>query len=100
MKFGLSDEHWKIIEKLVLNPFRVHQATVWIFGSRARGDYREFSDLDVLYEASSSLPPGFISRMTENLEESRLPIKVDLVNKSDVAESYKTNIGKDMVLIR
>jgi hypothetical protein len=54
----------------------------------------------VLYEASSPLPSGFISTMTEALEESRLPIKVDLVNKNEVAESYKANIGKDIVLIR
>jgi len=79
MKFGLKAEHWKIIELVLLASLKQQGAKIWIFGSRARGNFKEFSDLDVLFQTQAPLPPCLISNIQEALEESRLPIKVDLV---------------------
>lgn len=45
MKFGLSQSEYKLIQLLVIEPLARYQAQVWIFGSRARGDFKPFSDL-------------------------------------------------------
>ena len=79
MKFGLSDEQFQILNQIVVSPLKSHGAAVWIFGSRARGDHKPFSDVDIMYERkdSTQFPKGFISHLREEIEESRLPFKID-----------------------
>ena len=47
MKYGLSDENYLKI-KNVINKFSNYEFI--IFGSRARGDYKNNSDIDVIYK--------------------------------------------------
>ena len=97
MTFGLSEKHFQIVQDLAINPLKLQGAHIWIFGSRARGDHRPFSDLDILFKANRPLPSGLLGKINESLEESHLPIKVDIVEESDLAESYKENVFRDRV---
>jgi predicted nucleotidyltransferase len=101
MKFGLTDQQFQILDKIAIAPLKSHGATVWIFGSRARGDHKAFSDIDLMYETidNSPLPVGFISILKETLEESSLPFKVDLVDLKELAESYRSNALADRTRI-
>lgn len=99
MKFGLSKEDYSLLKSLLFDPLKEKSAKLWVFGSRARGDHKPFSDVDVLYSASTKLPLGFISEIKESLEESRLPIKVDLVSVEDLAESYRESVERDKIEI-
>jgi uncharacterized protein len=101
MKFGLDLKHFQLLEKLVINPLKNSGFKIWIFGSRARGDHRPYSDIDLLYQfpEQSTDFSRLISRLKEELEESSLPYKVDLVDINDLAESYKQNILRDRVEI-
>lgn len=100
MKFGLSPSSWEILDRIVFQPLLRSGAKVWIFGSRARGDQREYSDLDVLYRIPSPLPDGMLSRIREALEESKLPILVDLVSEADLADSYRAGAIRERVEIK
>jgi predicted nucleotidyltransferase len=44
MKFGLTEQQYQYLQEIVVAPLKNQGATVWIFGSRARGDYQEFAD--------------------------------------------------------
>jgi uncharacterized protein len=101
MKFGLSAEQFQILYQIVVSPLKSHGATVWIFGSRARGDYKPFSDVDIMYEKKDSTQflNGFISHLREEIEESRFPFKVDLVDANEMAESYKSGALADRVIL-
>lgn len=99
MTFGLSQEDYQLLLKLAVLPLKKHGARVWVFGSRARGDHRPFSDIDLLYSPASELPPGALAEIINDLEESSLPIKVDLVRDTDLAKSYRMNVSKDQVEI-
>lgn len=94
-RFGLASRHWELISQLVIAPLHRHNCNVYVFGSRARGDFRPFSDLDLLVEGS--VDPLALSEIREDLEESNLPIKVDLVHIDDLAESYRAGILHDRV---
>ena len=96
MKFGLSEEYLEILNNLVILPLKNAGGEVWIFGSRARGDHKKFSDIDLLFELSD-IPKGFVSQITEDIEESRIPYKVDLVNIKELASSYRDNVIRDRV---
>jgi uncharacterized protein len=103
--FGLSESDWRIFERIVLIPLKTLGAEVWVFGSRARGQHRPFSDLDVLYrlnEATKKTDANFDARIFEikaNAEDSNLAIKVDLVDESTLAASYRDAILEDRIAI-
>ncbi len=101
MKFGLTEDQFQILNQIVVSPLKSHDATVWIFGSRARGNHKPFSDVDIMYERkdSTQFPKGFITHLREEIEESRLPFKVDLVDLNEMAESYKSGALADRVIL-
>ena len=93
MIHGVSTEHLKILNEQLVAPLKHFGATVWVFGSRAEGSHKEFSDVDIAYELpkSKNLPKGFLSKALFAIEDSRFPYKVDVVNWSELADSYKKN---------
>ena len=101
MKFGLTEDQFQILNQIVLSPLKSHGATVWIFGSRARGDHKAFSDVDIMYEnkENTQFPLGFIGHLKDEIEESRLPFKVDLVDANEMAESYRSGVLADRVVL-
>jgi predicted nucleotidyltransferase len=96
-KFGLQDAHWLILHDLVVRPLTQAGSSVFIFGSRARGDYQPFSDIDILVEGPASA--SLLSSIAEELEESTLPYRVDLVPASELADAYKPSVERDRVRI-
>jgi predicted nucleotidyltransferase len=97
MRFGLSAEEYEFIEQTVVLPLAVSGAVVWCFGSRARGNQTQFSDLDLMIDCSSDLN-SIISEMSEKLIESNFPYKVDLVELRRFAKSYLENFYRERVL--
>lgn len=96
MKYGLNDAQLQFLDKTVVRPLRDHGARVWLFGSRARGDHKPFSDIDIMVESNVDLR-GPISEIQEILTESSLPFKVDLVQDRDFAISYRPGYLQDRV---
>ncbi len=92
MRFGLSDDQWNILQKLVIEPLRSVDAEIYIFGSRALGTHHPHSDVDLLFKTKSALPAGLISNILESIEESRFPFKLDLVNENELAASYRASV--------
>lgn len=96
MKFGLTSEQYQYIQEIVVDPLKAQGATVWIFGSRARGDYKEFSDLDLMVESKEDVSAK-VGKIQEILEEGSFPYKVDIVQHKDFAESYRQSFETDKV---
>ena len=94
MKFGLTKEQYQWIQKNVVTPINKKGGQVYCYGSRARGDHRDLSDLDLMVETDSEelieLGP-----FQECLENSDLPFKVDLVDFQEFAEAYKAGYLRD-----
>jgi predicted nucleotidyltransferase len=96
-RFGLAPDHWSLVSKLLIFPLREKGATVFVFGSRARGDYKPFSDLDILVDGDIS--PSLLSSISEDLEESNLPIRVDIVLARNLADAYTQGVDRDKVQV-
>lgn len=96
-RFGLAPEHWSIISNRLIRPLRDLGASIYVFGSRARGGYKRFSDLDILVDGD--IKPSLLSSIAEELEESTLPIRVDIVLSRDLADTYRPNVERDKVLV-
>lgn len=94
-QFGLSQTHGEILQRILIEPVRKLGGKVWVFGSRARGDYQKFSDLDLLMQGPVS--GQILAKISEELEESRLPIRVDLVHVDNLADSYRAQVFRERV---
>ncbi len=100
MTFGLSDDQYEILDSLLISPLKNKGYSIWVFGSRARGDHHRFSDIDLLYAAPDNGEDSLlVSKILEDLTNSNLTIKVDLVNNESLAESYRENVLRDRVLL-
>ena len=99
MTLGLSPADWQLIQKLAIVPIKQAGCQVWAFGSRVKGTHKKFSDLDLCFERSTALRPGFLSDLRESLENSSLPVKIDLVDWSDMAVEYRDEIFSHRILL-
>jgi hypothetical protein len=68
------------VRRIVLAGLRDLGVRVFLFGSRARGDARATSDIDVALLSARPIPRGTLAAIREALEESRVPFRVDLVD--------------------
>lgn len=99
MKFGLSEQQFEILNEILIQPLKKKNAKVYIFGSRARGKHHPFSDVDILFEESSDvlISDVELSRIKEALEDSRLSVKVDIVNSKNLAKSFVETVTKEKI---
>jgi len=65
---------------MVLGALGEHDAAVWLFGSCARGEARQHSDIDIAILPKDNLPSGFFAELAADFEESPIPYDVDLVD--------------------
>lgn len=83
--------------ELVRRIIRAHLADkgvrVQLFGSRARGDARTWSDIDIAVQAEPVLPAGILSSLREALEESSCLLNVDVVDWNDADAALRESIA-------
>ncbi len=97
--FGMTQEQFTLLERLVINPLKSCGAVVYIFGSRVAKNNHHFSDVDILYSSNVRIPSAVISKIKEDIEESRFPFAVDIVAESDLAEGYRESVQQSRVRI-
>lgn len=96
MDLGLSTDHIYFIKEQ-LHKYLEKDSKIWVFGSRSRGDFAEFSDLDLMLESDSDQKQKLF-QIKEVFEESHLPIKIDLIQLKDFAKSYFENYKNERQL--
>lgn len=80
----------------VLAPMLAHaQAHLKLFGSRARGDARRASDIDLALVGTRSFSPVELAIVRDALENSRIPFRVDLVDYSAAPAALRATIDRE-----
>jgi predicted nucleotidyltransferase len=92
----IRDDHAAIVRD-VLRQHLPPGARAYVFGSRARGGARRYSDLDLALEWDRALEFDVISEIAEALSESDLPYKVDIVDLSIIEPSFRARIVADCI---
>ena len=98
MKFGLEEKVVKDIVSILEKYSEVESAC--IFGSRARGDYRKGSDIDIAL-FGENLTFQINTKIYFEFDDLYLPYKIDLINFNSLRneEKFKENILKEGVEI-
>ncbi|MBN1798438.1 MAG: nucleotidyltransferase domain-containing protein [Spirochaetales bacterium] len=90
-----------ILEKvkyLVLDYLKDENVTIILFGSRARGDFNKFSDIDIGIIPYSKIDNRKIILLRDSLENMNIPYTVDIVDLSKVSNTFKQNALKEKVI--
>src|SRR5450759_1848541 len=83
MKFGLTDKIIADIEQVFETNSKIDKA--YIFGSRAKGNFKDGSDIDVAIKGNE-LTFKDILHCTGKLEELNLPYRIDLLDYDKIKE--------------
>jgi len=65
---------------------------IYLFGSRARKDYKESSDIDIAIDIGRKMTIQELSRAKNVLEGLNIPEKIDVVDMQSIPENLKTII--------
>ena len=88
--YGLSEE---IIETLKIIE-KNNNVKIYIFGSRARGDYKEYSDIDICITEEVDQKRRY--KIMDDVDKIMTHHKIDLIFIQDVKnEEFKKNIDRD-----
>lgn len=74
-------------------------AEVWVFGSRATGRARPFSDLDLLLTEPSQLDWSQRAALRDGFEASDLPFCVDVVESAGLPVGLAQRIAGERVFL-
>jgi predicted nucleotidyltransferase len=83
-----------------LNVLRAHlpqSSKAWVFGSRATGRARRYSDLDLVIDTGRQLTLDETAQLSEAFSDSDLPYRVDLVDWHNVDDRWRQMILAERV---
>lgn len=75
----------------------IPKAHIYLYGSRARGDNTKGSDVDLALDMEEPIDSFTMSTIKEEIEESTLPLFVDLIDVHSVSQDFLDEIKKDWV---
>lgn len=79
---------------------RLPEARVWVYGSRAKGRARRYSDLDLMLDDHGRpISASVMGNLDEDFDESDLPIIVELHDLAQTDERFLARVRKDFLLL-
>ena len=72
-------------------------AKVWLFGSRAKGNYKNNSDIDLAISSRSKKVKDRLPHLRLDLQDSNVPYLVDLIYWPELAESFVKEVKKTRI---
>ena len=91
----LAPKQLGLLKKIIQQ--HIPDKTVWAYGSRVTWKADEASDIDLTVFNCTNVQ---IDELKETLEESNLPISVDVMNWEEIPDNFKTNIKKQYVVLQ
>lgn len=95
---GSTNNYVNQIRNEVLLLLKQQPVRVFLFGSRARKDFRSSSDVDIGLIPRQGFNNKYITLLREKLETMNTPYKIEVVNFEDVSENFKQEAMKDVIV--
>jgi type I restriction enzyme S subunit len=96
IKFDVTPKEFLII-KDILRKYLVKDCKAYIFGSRATTSSLHGSDLDIALECKEKINFKILSKIKIDLENSRLPYMVDIIDLKAVKGYFRKMIENEMI---
>lgn len=97
-ELDIRSDHLAMVRDILQK--HVPQHTVWVFGSRAKGNAKPYSDLDLCVVSDKPLDFSVLASLADDFSESDLPWRVDVVDWANTRESFRKIIAQDKVVLQ
>lgn len=91
----LNPQDRSAIERIVGPLLALGGARLKLFGSRARGDERRVSDIDLALIAPQPIALADLALLREALDESHIPFRVDVVDYASAPTKLRVAIDRE-----
>lgn len=91
-------DYLEILKKLVLEQSQNCSLKIILYGSRAKGNARRYSDIDIAILPKTPLPASFITHLKTKIEESTIPYSVDVVDLSQTDEVFRNKVLREGII--
>lgn len=79
MKFGLEQRHLDFILQVLRENIPEKEATFYIFGSRAKGNYKDYSDIDIAVKISEKkISADILGKILLELSDSTINLLLQI----------------------
>lgn len=92
--FGLDEKYITLVKNILKKYINSSDAVVYVFCSREKGSYKEYSDIAIDYKEITDKTK---SQIEFDFENSTLAYEVDIVDLNNISENFKNNI-KDFLV--
>ena len=98
MKFGLDKRYLDFILQVLKDNIPQKDAKFYIFGSRAKENYKEYSDVDIAVKLpDKKLSADILGKILLEFNDSTLPYEVDVIDLNAIDEKFKSLIKNSLV---
>ncbi|MFI4957496.1 MAG: nucleotidyltransferase family protein [Gammaproteobacteria bacterium] len=78
----------------------IHPRKIILFGSRARGDARQTSDVDIAFDFDPDQYQQHWSRFCLNIEENAPTLlSIDLINMNEISSAFSEKIRAEGIVV-
>ncbi|MFH0898027.1 MAG: nucleotidyltransferase domain-containing protein [bacterium] len=92
--------HFQQYKKILLEI--IHQVLpgckVYLIGSRARGEHSSGADIDLVLDLGQPIERQKIFLIQDDIEETTIPLFVDIVDLHTASDEFKKEVERDGVL--
>lgn len=83
----LSPEALSLLKQLITA--HIPKCEIRVFGSRVNGTAKPYSDIDIAVKCTEPIERKKLNRLKEALQESTLPIRVDVLDWYSISEEFR-----------
>ena len=100
MKKNTNKTYFKQYKQLLLEIIQkvIPGCKVYLFGSRARGDHGSGADIDLALDVGRPIERKELFSISDQIEETTIPLFVDLVDLHCAPEKLKLEIENEGIL--
>ena len=87
----------EVIKETVRKHLPEDDYRIFVYGSRAAGNAQKWSDIDIGIRGEKEVPVRKLALIAEELEQSKIPYKVDVVDFSKTSAEFKKLALKEII---
>ncbi len=95
-RYNIKDKYKNIFLDIIHK--ELPNCKVYLIGSRARSTNRPGADIDLVLDNQKPIYSRTLTHLYINIEDSDIPLFVDLVDFNTASDDFKQSIEKDKIL--
>lgn len=98
--FGLEKRHIDFLKEVLNKNIKDVNAKYYIFGSRAKGNFKEYSDIDIAVDhCGTRLSTDILGKIMLEFEDSTFPYEVDVIDLNAITPEFRNLIADTLIEI-